>query len=397
MASYDAVIVGGRCAGATLAIRLARAGWRVLMLDEDQRGSDTLSTHYMFPNALARLADLGVWERLTAKHDVPFVRHRVQILGHEVIGTYTAVGGFDRGACIRRTALDAALVDVAIEAGAEVRFSTPVEGLVGAGTEQDPVRGVVLRDGETIHARWVLGADGRASAVAAALRLEKERRMAGELSFLFSYWRGIPPSECFHLVMEERLGMNRVSCEDGVTMLIVNGPADLTRGGAGAREQRYLDGLRRFPSTLDPAELAGAERITEIRAAPETMLRGFYRRPTGPGWALVGDACHFKHPATAQGIADAFEQAVHVADALAGEDPELAGYERWRDERAADHYEFSFTFAMLPRPESAAPLFSGLASDDRAAQDFLDVFTRRLRPREAWTAERLQRWYSSPR
>ncbi|MDX6637646.1 MAG: hypothetical protein QOJ01_1157, partial [Solirubrobacterales bacterium] len=45
-------------------------------------------------------------------------------------------------------------------------------------------------------------------------------------------------------------------------------------------------------------------------------MRGFFRRAAGPGWALVGDAGHFKHPGTAQGIGDAVEQAIHVADAL---------------------------------------------------------------------------------
>ena len=45
-------------------------------------------------------------------------------------------------------------------------------------------------------------------------------------------------------------------------------------------------------------------------------MRGFFRRPNGPGWALLGDACHFKHPGTAQGIGDALEQGVFVAEAL---------------------------------------------------------------------------------
>ena len=65
--------------------------------------------------------------------------------------------------------------------------------------------------------------------------------------------------------------------------------------------------------------------ITGVRVVPETMLRGFFRPATGPGWALVGDAGHFKHPATAQGISDAIEQALHVADAVARSDPDLAG------------------------------------------------------------------------
>src|SRR6185369_3027688 len=42
---YDAVIVGARCAGAATAILLARAGMKVLVIDRQTYGSDTMSTH----------------------------------------------------------------------------------------------------------------------------------------------------------------------------------------------------------------------------------------------------------------------------------------------------------------------------------------------------------------
>jgi glycine/D-amino acid oxidase-like deaminating enzyme len=45
MEHYDAVIVGARCAGATLGTLLARAGWSVLMLDKDPLGAATRSRH----------------------------------------------------------------------------------------------------------------------------------------------------------------------------------------------------------------------------------------------------------------------------------------------------------------------------------------------------------------
>src|SRR5262249_37846065 len=46
---YDVLIVGGRVAGASLALLLAQRGHRVLMIDRDQFPSDTLSTHYLSP------------------------------------------------------------------------------------------------------------------------------------------------------------------------------------------------------------------------------------------------------------------------------------------------------------------------------------------------------------
>src|SRR4029079_2361231 len=101
--------------------------------------------------------------------------------------------------------------------------------------------------------------------------------------------------------------------------------------------ERYLAELRRFPGTLEPERIDAAERVSEIQPVPETMLRGYFSRGTGRGWALIGDSGHFKHPSTAQGIPDAIEQALWVSEALL-EDRGLEGYESWRDERAAEHY-----------------------------------------------------------
>jgi 2-polyprenyl-6-methoxyphenol hydroxylase-like FAD-dependent oxidoreductase len=188
--------------------------------------------------------------------------------------------------------------------------------------------------------------------------------------------------------------LNWLPCEDGTHLVALSGPPELTRGGAAARERTYEEGIRGFADTFPPDALDHASRLSGLRVVPETMLRGFYRQAAGPGWALVGDSGHFKHPATAQGISDAIEQALHVADALDGTDPDLSGYERWRDDRAAGHYEFSFRFGSPPVSGVAERLFAGLASDPEATQDFLDVFTRRMRPEQAFTKERLGRWFA---
>jgi 2-polyprenyl-6-methoxyphenol hydroxylase-like FAD-dependent oxidoreductase len=395
MSSYDAVIVGARCAGATLGLELARAGWRVLMVERDELGSDTLSTHALFPNSIARLEELGVMARLQDAHEVPHLMYRLAILGREIAGPFTPIAGFDRLIAPRRVVLDRAIVETAIEAGAEARFGARVTGLIGSGRDDDPVRGVMLADGDRIEAPWVLGADGRASLVANRLGLERVERMSGEFSMLLAYWTGLPPTEYMHLDAREDLVFNWIPCEDGISLLVVSGPAEFTRGGGEVRERRYQEGIRSFPETVDPAWLEGAERITEIRVAPETMMRGFYRRAHGPGWALIGDAGHFKHPATAQGISDAIEQAVHVARSLTDGDRDLEGYEEWRDARAAGHYEWSFQFATFPRPEVTGPIFEGMSRDEEAAQDFRDVLSRRLRPAEALTPERLERWFAA--
>ena len=119
-------------------------------------------------------------------------------------------------------------------------------------------------------------------------------------------------------------------------------------------------------------------------------MRGYYRSAVGPGWALVGDAGHFKHPTTGQGIGDALAQAEYVGlDLLGGGD--LAGYEHWRNERSTEAYEFSFRAARLPEPLTAAR-YAGLAADPVAGQQFLDTFTRTSTLTDVFTPQRSRRW-----
>ena len=389
MTDYDAIVVGARCAGSVLATRLGRAGWRVLLVDRATFPSDTVSTHFLFPNTLQRLETLGVMPRLHARHDIPKLLFGWRVLGHQVEGAFTPIGGEDRLTCIRRVTLDAALVETALAAGVDGRFGYRVRSLVGTGRPGDPVRGVVLAGGEVLRAPWVFGTDGRNSTVARALGLAAARELTGDLAFLFGYWTGLPASEWFRMDVREDLSLVCCPCEDGVHLLVLAGRPALVRGD---RMATYLAGIRRFPATLNPRLIDRATMISPVVVAPEPMLRGFFRRACGPGWALVGDAGHFKHPVTAQGISDAVEQAWFVAGALLGADPALSSYQAWRDARAAGHYEWSFQSAHLPQPGHDGSVFAGLAADPQAGQQWRDLFTRLRRPSEVFTAERLTRW-----
>jgi flavin-dependent dehydrogenase len=53
--TYDAIIVGARCAGASTAMLLARKGYRVLVIDRASFPSDTVSTHVLHPLGAAVL------------------------------------------------------------------------------------------------------------------------------------------------------------------------------------------------------------------------------------------------------------------------------------------------------------------------------------------------------
>ncbi|MGH2994499.1 MAG: NAD(P)/FAD-dependent oxidoreductase [Solirubrobacterales bacterium] len=104
-----------------------------------------------------------------------------------------------------------------------------------------------------------------------------------------------------------------------------------------------------------------AERVNhakrETRFVGTGDLPGFFLKPYGPGWALVGDAGYHKHPITAFGITDAFRDAEAAASALDDAfaerrpyDDAMADHQRARDDEALPIYEFTCDFAKIEPP-----------------------------------------------
>ena len=113
-------------------------------------------------------------------------------------------------------------------------------------------------------------------------------------------------------------------------------------------------------------------------------MDNFFRTPSGPGWALVGDAGFHKDPILAQGISDAFRDAQLLADAInagfAGPtslDEVLRTYEKQRNGAALPGYEQNCAAASFrpPPPE----VMAGRAAA-RAAQQSAASAVRQLRP-----------------
>ena len=93
-------------------------------------------------------------------------------------------------------------------------------------------------------------------------------------------------------------------------------------------------------------------------------IPGFFRKPYGPGWALVGDAGYHKDPVTGHGITDAFRDAELLANAVhagldgAPLDETLAAYQARRDELSRDVFETTQEIAALEwDDETLLPVF----------------------------------------
>ena len=72
--AWDAIIVGGRVAGASTALLLARAGLQVLVIERARRGSDTVSTHALMRGGVLQLHRWGLLDRVAATGSPPIRR-----------------------------------------------------------------------------------------------------------------------------------------------------------------------------------------------------------------------------------------------------------------------------------------------------------------------------------
>jgi flavin-dependent dehydrogenase len=77
-------------------------------------------------------------------------------------------------------------------------------------------------------------------------------------------------------------------------------------------EDSYIETLQNVPDVW--ARLKDAKHVTPVVGVKG--IRNGYRQPAGAGWALVGDAFHYKDPLDGQGIYDALLEAKYLAEAV---------------------------------------------------------------------------------
>lgn len=171
--SYDAevVIAGAGPAGASAATYLARAGLRVVLLDQSRFPRDKVCGDFVSPVALEELRDLGV-TRAPGYATANRINSAALFLDGEKLLTrpFPAKPGLPPyGRVIPRERLDAWVVDAATKAGARLLEGVRVTSYA---LEEDGVR-VDAMEGDKptcIRARLLIGADGSTSLIGKQLR-----------------------------------------------------------------------------------------------------------------------------------------------------------------------------------------------------------------------------------
>ena len=391
--AFDVVVIGTRCAGSPTAMLLARRGYRVLAVDRASFPSDTVSTHLLHPRAVNALSRWGLLDRLAATGCPPIHTYSFDF------GAFTIAGapGTDKDPvayCPRRTILDKLLVDAAAESGAEVREGFTVEEIIIEGERVVGIKGRSKQGGSvTEHAAVVVGADGRRSMLSEAVRPEHYREKPPLLAGYYSYWSGLPMDGRFETYIRDKRGFAAVPTHDGLTLVIAGWPyAEF------ADNRRDIEGNHLRAIELAP-EFAMRLRSAR-REAPfaGTAVANYFRKPYGPGWALVGDAGYNKDFITAQGILDAFRDAELCATALvqslSGARPfedAMSEYQHTRDAHAGPMYDFTCELAMLEPPPPEMQQILGAVHGNQAAMDgFVRLNAGTISPAEFFAPENIQ-------
>jgi 2-polyprenyl-6-methoxyphenol hydroxylase-like FAD-dependent oxidoreductase len=377
---YDAIIVGARCAGSPTAMLLARKGYKVLLVDKASFPSDTLSTHVIWPHGAEIMKRWGLLDTLAATNCPPIALNMIFDVGPFALkGAVTVANERRGGFCPRRTVLDKLLVDAAVAAGAELREEFAVEDLVWSGDRVAGIKGRSKTGGRVgERASIVIGADGANSVVAKATAAPTYDAIPPLGTFYYSYFSGFDADDVEQYVRDHQAA----ACfptNGGLTLIVVVWPSSRFNEVRADIESSVRKVHESTPTVADRMRRATREEKWYGTAG----VANYFRKPYGPGWALVGDAGYQKDPITAQGISDAFIDAEQLSSALdAGysgrqaRDEALAAYHATRDARVKPMYHFTCELARLePPPPPLRALFAALHGNPEATNAFYAAIT----------------------
>ena len=298
----DVFVIGGGPAGLAFAILAAQRGLRVAVADHNLPPIDKACGEGLMPDTLGVLNTLGITFQIG--EGIPFrgIRFCDANSGASVQAEFA--NGFAMG--IRRTALHSKLVERANALGVALLWGSRISL---TGTQE------IFCDGQAVHSRWVIGADGEASRFRKWAGLERARYQ--QLRF----------SARQHFRIAPRSDLAEVYWAADCQIVVAPVAPDELCIAVTSRNP-----LLRLAEALAQVPLV-ANRLRD--ASPTTAVRGTraaFRRLTRVchgRFALLGDASGSVDPLTGEGLGLAFKQAAAVADAIANND--LQSYQAAHD------------------------------------------------------------------
>jgi geranylgeranyl reductase family protein len=322
----DLLIIGAGPGGSAAAITAARAGLRVTMFEKGPHGRDKVCGDGLTPRAVAALGELKI--DLSPAHRIDGLRMIAGKKTREL--AWPASERFPgHGAVWPRQRFDNHLMDVAAEAGAEIRYETealPVlEGdrVVGvdAGGERYTAPLTILAAGAQGAAAKMLGAErhpdepfGLAIRAYAPTPRHAERHLEACLSLRDEHGTPVP-------------GYGWMFPAGDGTVNIGVGALSTMKGFKKLNLNKLLD---QYAAIVRPTWSIG-DYVDKPRAWRLPMSS---TKRHGPGWVAVGDAAGFVNPMNGEGIDYALESGMlAVEQYLADPAQAPANYDRLVGER----------------------------------------------------------------
>jgi 2-polyprenyl-6-methoxyphenol hydroxylase-like FAD-dependent oxidoreductase len=181
---------------------------------------------------------------------------------------------------------------------------------------------------------------------------------------------------------------------DDLTLVIGGWPFAEFEANKRDIEGNYLKMLEMVPPFAERVHAATREARFVGTAVPN-----YFRKPYGPGWALVGDAGYNKDFITAQGMHDAFRDAELCATALdqsfsgaSSFEVAMDGYQSTRDTQVLPMYELTCEFATLePPPPEMQQLLGAVHGNQEAMDGFARVIAGVTSPAEFFSEDNVGR------
>jgi 2-polyprenyl-6-methoxyphenol hydroxylase-like FAD-dependent oxidoreductase len=338
---YDLIVVGGGVGGGALSTVMARAGRKVLLLEQTETYVDRVRGEWIAPWGVVETRTLGLYDTLMAAGGHHLSRH---ITYDETLSPKAAEAaplpldifapGVPGPLCLRHPIHCQALFDAALAAGADARRGVAVTEIR---TGSDPCV-TFEAGGEALMARapLVVGADGRTSAVreAAGIVLHQDTPhhwFAGLLVEGVEGW----PEDTQAIGTEGDFGF--LAFPQGEGKVRVYGGFALDQ----ARRFQGPDGARRFLDAFAVACSPGNARLVAGRPAGPVgafiNADSWTEKPFAMGAVLVGDAAGWNDPIIGLGMSITYRDVRIVSDLLksvpAGRVPDFSAYAAERAER----------------------------------------------------------------